>query len=413
MSTVSEPGFDSARLAVPPAGHDDHLWIVDPAGPFSRAERSRGSGPYRSAVPAVLASYTPTIPAPLAAGLDDATNALTRLDSHAAIVLGPDNVALGPMSAILLRTESSTSSQIENLTAGARQLALAEIDESQSPNANLIVANVRALEAALALAGDLSETSILTMQRELLLRQPGWESHAGVYRDQLVWVGGGRSSPRQATHVAPQHDLLDAAMKDLVLFIDRDDLPVLAQTAIAHAQFETIHPFVDGNGRTGRALVQAMLRGKGVITRATAPISAGLLRDSEAYFDALTAFRSGDAAPIVASFAAAARYASTSGIALVDSLAAEQESARQRLGSLRSQAAGWKVLPHLIAQPVVNTAYLESHLGMNKVTAGRGLTQLTDAGVLVEATGFRRNRVWQQPGVLAILDDYAANIRRR
>lgn len=419
---VTQPGTQNRASAIaqskgispiaPAVGHENHVWSVDPDGPYSRAERSRGSGPYKSTIPAEIAKYAPAIPTRLAADLDDATQALIGFDAHATVTLGPDNPALGPMSAVLLRTESSTSSQIENLTAGARQLALAELNESQSQNAKLIVGNVRALEAALRLADQLDETSILAMQRELLMNQPGWESHAGVYRDQLVWVGGERSSPRGAKHIAPQSSLVKASMRDLLRFIDRDDVPVLAQAAIAHAQFETIHPFADGNGRTGRALVQAMLRGKGLITHATAPISAGLLRDTNTYFGALTAYRAGDAAPIIEQFSAAARYAAVSGKSLVDNLAAEQVSARRRLGKLRKQAGAWKVLPHLIAQPVVNTAYLQGQLGMNAMTAGRALDQLTDAGVLREATGLRRNRVWQQPEILSILDEYAASIRR-
>ena len=341
-----------------------------------------------------------------------AAQSLIAFDTHAAITLGPGNPALGPMSAVLLRTESSSSSQIENLTAGARQLALAELKETLSQNATIIVANVRALEAALRLASELDESSILSMHRALLINQPGWEDHAGVYRTELVWVGGGRSSPRAAQHVAAQSERIAPAMKDLMQFSGRDDIPLLAQTAIAHAQFETIHPFVDGNGRTGRALVQSMLRGKGLITNATAPISAGLLRDTNAYFASLTSYRQGNAAPIVRQFAEASRYAAITGKKLVTDLAAEQESARQKLGTLRKQAGAWRVLPHLIAQPVINAAYLQSHLGMNAMSAGRALTQLTDAGVLREATGLRRNRVWQQPETLSILDGYAASIRR-
>jgi Fic family protein len=402
----------AVALAVPPVEREQHIWKMDPEGPFSRAERQRGSGPYSSTVPATIYNYAPTIPASLAADLEDATRALTDFDTHAALTLGLENPALGPMSSILLRTESSTSSQIENLTAGARQLALAELNESQSQNAKVVVANVRAMEAALALADRLDESSILTMHRELLVHQPGWEQYAGVYRDGLVWVGGDRGTPRGAPHIAPQSRLVASAIDDLLRFVDREDLPVLAQSAISHAQFETIHPFADGNGRTGRALVHAMLRGKGLVRHTTAPISAGLLRDTEKYFAALTAYRAGDAAPIIEQFASAARYAAVSGKKLVDDVAAEQENARHRLGSIRRQATVWKILPRLIAQPVINTAYLQSELGLNAMTAGRALDQLTEAGVLREATGLRRNRVWQQQEILGILDAYAASIRR-
>ncbi len=108
------------------------------------------------------------------------------------------------MSSILLRTELSSSSQIENLTVGAKELALAEIGQAKSADAQVVTANVRTMEAALALSGQLDEDSILAMHHELLSGQPGWEQHAGRYRDQLVWVGSSAITPRGAAHVAPQ-----------------------------------------------------------------------------------------------------------------------------------------------------------------------------------------------------------------
>ncbi len=93
---------------------------------------------------------------------------------------------------------------------------------------------------------------------------------------------------------AARHDRVSAAISDLIRFLRRDDLPVLPQAAIAHAQFETIHPFTDGNGRAGRALLHSMLRSKALTRSVTVPVSAGLLADTGAYFEALTAYREGD-----------------------------------------------------------------------------------------------------------------------
>lgn len=137
------------------------------------------------------------------------------------------------------------------------------------------------------------------MHEALLSAQQGWGEYAGTYRTNLVWVGTDGYSPRGAAHVGPQPELIAGAMADLLEFIERDDLPVVAQCAIAHAQFETIHLFADGNGRCGRALVHAILRNKGLSRNTAPPVSAGLLRDTEDYFAALTLFREGDASPIV------------------------------------------------------------------------------------------------------------------
>lgn len=411
---ASDRAAQSVARALPitPVGHEDHVWMVDPDGPYSRSERARASGPYRSTVPARIADYSAPIPLDLGADIEEAAQALSTFDSHAAATLGLDNPALGPMSSILLRTESASSSRIENLTVGARQLALAELAESQSANASAVLGNVRAMEAALRLADRLDEANLLAMHNELLAREPGWEAHAGRYRDGLVWVGTSRAGPRGASHVAPQPDRIRPAMADLVAFMARDDLPILAQAAIAHAQFETIHPFSDGNGRAGRALIHALLQNKGALQNMTAPVSAGLLTDTSAYFDALTAFRAGDARAIVESFTRATRYAASSGARLVDDLAEEIARSREQLAGLRPQAAAWTVLPRLVGQPVVNARYLTSVLGFSNMTAQRALVQLADAGVLEERTGLRRNRVWQHAGILAVLDAYAEGLRR-
>ena len=402
-----------ASVGVPALSFEDRIWTVDPESGAHRAERERYSGPYRSCITPPIAQLQVSLPGPLAASVDEATLALADVDTHSLKRLGSGSGALGPMAAILLRTESTSSSRIENLTVGARQLALAELEQSSSQNARLVVANVRAMEAALRLADELDEQAILDMHSELLRQAPGWEQHAGSYRQQLVWVGTSSIGPVGASHVAPQHERVPAAMRDLVAFVARDDLPALVQAAIAHAQFETIHPFVDGNGRTGRALVHAMLRGKGVVVNSTVPVSAGLLADTESYFAALGAYRRGDAAPIIERFASASRFAAVRGRRLVDDLADTIDMLNGRLDGLRSDAAARMLVPQLVAQPVVNAAHLVRVLGLNDMTAQRAISTLVDRGVLVERSGLRRNRVYAQEDVLSLLDDFAESIFRR
>lgn len=399
-------------LEVPPLDFEEHTWWPSEDSDANRAERARQKGPYLSAVTPPIAPVKLEFSSELAADIEDATSALVKFDLYALSALGVESPALGPMSAILLRTESTSSSNIEQLTTSAKQLALAEIDESNKQNALSVIGNVRAMEAALDLSENIDSSTILAMHRELMQTQIGGAKIAGKWRDALVWVGGDKAGPRGASHVAPQFELVPGAIEDLVAFAARDDIPVLAQVAIAHAQFETIHPFPDGNGRTGRALAQAMLRNKDLVSHTTVPISAGLLRDVEPYFRALGAFRAGDAEPIVRSFASAARFAATSGRRLVDDLAGLLVRLRERISHLRPQAAAWSIVPRLIGQPALNLGYLRDQLGLNESTALRAMEQLTKAGVLEERSGRHRNRIWQQPEVLAVLDDYAASIRR-
>jgi Fic family protein len=145
-------------------------------------------------------------------------------------------------SAILLRSESAASSRIENLTASARAIGEAELGPDGRGNAAEIVANTRTMTAALALAGGIDEASILAMHRALM--EGTDPERAGTWRREQVWIGGGHLGPHGADFVPPHHDRVPAAIKDLLAFIARDDVPVLVHATLAHAHFETIHPFV-------------------------------------------------------------------------------------------------------------------------------------------------------------------------
>lgn len=160
--------------------------------------------------------------------------------------------------------------------------------------------------------------------------------------------------------------------------------------------------------------MHALLRAKGVLTSTTAPVSAGLLRDTGADVQALTDDRAGDARPIIERFSEASRYAATSGARLVDALADQVEQARGLLvyAGVRSHATAHQVLPHLVAHPVLNSGTLTRGIGVNDNTAQRALARLTSAGVLTERTGVRRNRIWQHSGILDVLDLYAQGLRR-
>lgn len=400
------------RIPVDAVSQETLRWTPRAPEMYSRAEVERQTGAYAATITAAIAEWRPQVSAEDAADIEDATRRLVAFDDHAQRRLGMGSPVLGPMAAILLRTESASSSQIEQLTTSAKQLALAEIDEGGKSNALTVIGNVRAMEAALALSTDITEGSILQMHAALLRHQAGSEQDAGQYRQEQVWIGAGSAGPRLAEFVAPRPSLIPAAMADLIRFIRRQDLSVLVQVAVAHAQFETIHPFVDGNGRTGRALAQSILRNKGLVGSTAVPISAGLLRDTGRYFAALTSFRAGDAGPIIREFAAASRIAATTGVRLVDDLVAELEESRARMQGLRADAAAWSLLPALVGQPAVNTPYLVDTLGFGEMAALRALDALAERGVLVETTGKGRNRVWQHQGILRVLDGCAAQIRR-
>lgn len=401
---------DPTRIAIPPMGRELHMWY--PSGVYlSRTQRAAQTGEYHSALPASISRCAFDIPMEVAADLEEAADALGRLDVYAAAKFGTKIRVLGPMSSILLRTESTSSSQIENLTVGAKNLALQSLGEGRGGNAAVVVGNVRAMESALGFAKDLNERQLLAMHAALLSVQEGYEQFAGRYRSELVWVGG--ASPRQARHVGPQPELVPQCMRDLLEFMCRDDMPVILQCAVAHAQFETIHPFIDGNGRVGRALVHAILRNKGLVNNATPPVSAGLLTDTEGYFQALQTYRDGNAGPIIMCFIHACQYAAGTGVALIDALDRQLDDARMRLRGVRRDSSVWNILPLLVEQPIINVDYLVHTAGLTYVTARRTIEMLTNRGVLIEIMGGRRNTVWEHRGILQVLDDYAAQLRRK
>ena len=216
---------------------------------------------------------------------------------------------------ILLRSEAAASSQIENLSASPRQVFTAELGGKNKRNASQIIANTRSMEVTINLAGDISSDSIRKMRGVLMHDDP--RHTPGECRTEAVWIGKSAESPIDAVFVAPAHERIAVLVEDLCAFARRGDMNALNHIAVAHAQFETIHPFTDGNGRTGRALVQSMLRRHNLTRNVAVPVSAGLLVDVASYHDALTSYREGDVTPIIQSFAMAALHAIPNGKKLI------------------------------------------------------------------------------------------------
>lgn len=365
--------------------------------------RALTAAPYRVAITPQIAWLDLHLPREAAADVEDASEALRAF----AAVPGED---AGAFSALLLRAEAASSSQIDNPTSGAAETALAELGEEAPSDAVQIVRNVAAMRVALALSGRIDTEAIRRMHAAL--HPDPTADHAGQWRHEQVWVGGDSLSPHNAVFVPPHHSRVEGAVVDLVAFAGRTDLPALTHAAVVHAQFETIHPFTDGNGRTGRALVHAMLRHRHVTRAVTVPISAGWLADTVGYFDSLTAYRAGDPLPIVTGMAAAARTAVTNGRQLVDDL----HSARAEwVGAVRarSDSSVWPLLDLLLRHPIVSTAVVQGELGISHTNAMRSLAKLTGAGVLQEVGARRRSILWQAPQVLSALDAFAARAGRR
>ncbi|HEX6953963.1 MAG TPA: Fic family protein [Agromyces sp.] len=328
---------------------------------------------------------------------------MSRLDAE----LGGRVAAFAP---VLLRSEASSSSQIENITASARAIFSAELGLKGSRNAELITANTRAMTAAIDLAADVTPDAILRMHEVLMA---GQSRHTpGRWRDEAVWIGTRSDSPVGAEYVAPHHSRIDALVEDLTDFARRRDVAPLVAVAVAHAQFETIHPFTDGNGRTGRALAQSLLRFRGVTLNVAVPVSAGLLADVAGYHRALTAYREGDVSPIVTAFADAAMRAVGNTRELVAELDRIREDWNRRLTVRRSSNA-WRLLDVLLRRPVLTSAAAAAELGVRQPNVYPPLTALVDAGILKSKAEHRLGPFWRSDEVLAAIDHFAERAGRR
>ncbi|MBN7794637.1 Fic family protein [Microbacterium esteraromaticum] len=406
---LSPPGVSEEHPASgwPAIAMESRPWKIAEAGAprpvASRRQLRLAAGDYQAAVPPFIADLSVQLSAEVLAAADDASAELARFDAEVGLIAAP-------FASILLRSESASSSEVENLTSSAKQVALAELRASTSGNARLVVANVRAMRAALELADDINEDAIIAMQHALLGESAPHVT--GTFRTQQVWIGGGGISPHTASFVPPHHERVPALMADLVDFSQRTDVPLLAHAAITHAQFETIHPFSDGNGRTGRALLHSMLRHGGLTRNVTVPVSAGLLQDTEHYFAALTAYRAGDPEAIVSAVTTAAFAAVDNGRRLVDELNDIATRWEAEIPSRRGSASA-RLRELLLRHPVVNARLVAQELSVSDVAAATAIDRMVNGGALVKTNNYKRNRIWHAPDVLAALDRFGARARCR
>src|SRR3954471_2434498 len=179
---------------------------------------------------------------------------------------------------------------------------------------------------------------------------------------------------------------------------------VVVQAAIAHAQFETIHPFADGNGRVGRALIHVVLRRRGLASRYVPPVSLVLATDAKAYIAGLTAFRENRAGDWILLFAQAIERAAAKASELALRLAELQETWRKRAGRPRRDSSAEALIVELPAHPIVTVATAQKFLGRSKQAVNEAIAALAANGILHTITLAKRNRAWEARDVFALID---------
>lgn len=355
----------------------------------------------------VDASVPPTI-----VGLDYLPSFATTVACETALltVATADADSEGNSAALarfMIRSESVASSKIERIQADAVDYARALAGGRSNASATSMVAASTALHSLVervGVRGVFEPEDVMHAHRALMHEDPAEREYAGRLRDMQNWIGGSDFSPRAALYVPPAPERVPDLIDDLIGYLNRDDVPALTQAAIAHAQFESIHPFTDGNGRIGRALVSASLRRRGVTRSTVIPLASGILARRDDYFAALSAYRAGDPEPIIVLFATSARVAASEARVSITRITALPVAWNEEVRARRGSAAA-ALLRAFSDNPVLSSVEVERSSGAGATQTYSAIGRLEEAGIVREITGRKRDRVWAATELMAELDD--------
>ena len=391
------------------------VWEHNPT--LDAPSKYRRACKYEAFIPDPLNQLTVSLEGTVAGVVSAADAAIRSLNDAA-------RPALAPLARLLLRTESIASSQIEGMQMGVRELARVEAKAEGGgkvgPTALEVLANIDAMELAVdqaAAARRCSVADIVAIHHRLMERVTNAERIAGKIRGTQNWIGGNNHNPCGADFVPPPPEDVPLLLEDLREAVNDDLLPPIVQAALVHAQFETIHPFADGNGRTGRALIHVVLKRRGVAPAYVPPISVVLSADRDRYIAGLTGFRKSDAGVVewIEQFAVAA-YKSA---ALASRYLREiGDLSRRWAGQLtaspsppRSGAAAWALIDVLPAHPIITAPVAAAETGRAKSAIYEAIGQLSAAGVLRRVSESKRNQAWEVVGLLDLLERLEAGER--
>lgn len=361
---------------------------------------SEGGRPYEAFVAPLIAETVFSITKDTLRACDDAVSALSQIGAQ-------PPVAWDPVGRLLLRAEGLASSDIEGIQVAPRRLLQAMVSDTHDQPAQWVLDNIDAVEAAYGDADkDLTIEMMLRWHDILMNHSPLPREHVGAFREVQGWIGG--MDPPTAVFVPAPPEFVSGLMEDLVGFANRRDLPPVWQTAVLHAQFETIHPFADGNGRVGRALIGWCLCRRGVLTRAVPPLSPVIARQPDRYVHGLWLYRDGQLDPWATWFAKVCEDATDSVAELTDAIADLQSRWRVELSDLRSDSTARRLLAELTATPVIDVDRAVAKLDVSDRSARSALSVLEKRGVLeplepIPGGPGRPRKLWVAGGLVDLL----------
>lgn len=390
----------------------NRYWQPDGIG-MSKSERMGGT--YHPFLPDSIADREFKLSATAARAVAEAEHAIRQLNESCTRLMDTE-----PLARLILKSEALASSRIEGLQISASKLLEREelerlgVSFYEDGTEAAVLGNIRAMQKSIdaALAEQVITIDTFRDLHACLLNGIETRPCAGVVRMQQNWIGGNRVNPVGAAYVPPPADRVPALLEDLARFCNESPLPPLAVAALAHAQFETIHPFADGNGRTGRTLIHLVLRRSGLVERTVPPISLVLATDKERYIANLAAFRtdspSAQIDPIddwVEYFARMSLLACERAAAFEEGIADIQESWRTST-SFRKNSAAALLIEHLPASPVVSIESAARLIGRSYQAARLAVNDLVAAGILYQNAKNRKSGIYAAREILEAFTRY-------
>jgi len=381
-------------------------------GVTGRYETTSVSGEsVRAFVPAPLPPNPPLEVTPVRRKLlEEATLALGRLDSITLLLPDPELYLYS-----YVRREAVLSSQIEGTQSTLTQLMLFELEESPGvPFDDVVeVSNyVAALDHGVARLKEgfpLSNRLIREMHAVLLSRGRGSSKDPGEFRRSQNWIGGTR--PGNALFVPPPPHLVPECMADLERFLhdENNPYPSVLKAALAHVQFETIHPFLDGNGRIGRLLIAFILHHDGILSRPLLYLSLYFKRNRETYYRLLDRVRTeGDWEAWTDFFLEGVRDTAGNAVETARRLIALFEADQQKIQTLgRSASSTLRVFQAFKERPLLTVGRISERTGLSFPAANQAVARLAELGIVREITGRRRERVYAYDQYVGILNEGA------
>lgn len=371
---------------------------------------------YRAFIPAPLPPQPPVRLAGLQARLSQADRALGRLDGSVQTLPNPDLFVF-----MYVRKEAVLSSQIEGTQSSLQDLLAAEAnlfgEETRPHDVDEVVNYVSAMNYGLRRLSELpvSLRLIREIHERLMQGVRGGKLTPGEFRRSQNWIGPGGCTLAEASFVPPPPGAVPEALGDLEQFLhQRDDLPMLIKIGIAHAHFETVHPFLDGNGRIGRLLITFLLTECGVLHKPVLYLSHYFKRHRQAYYDHLQSIRDrGDWEGWLRFFLTGVAEVSGEATETARRILLLREKHRAEITEhlARAAASGHKLLESLFDRPIISVHDAKEATGTSYPAANNLVMRLCDLGILVEITGQARNRRFRyDPYVRLFIDDEPSRV---